>query len=402
MHELAKARFQTREDRRDLLLSLAQGKPYKLLVARRADGFLRIKTVTEEVRDELMKDPNLETVETVHGTYLFGFEPTKLHHKDCHGKLVSCWGIDENVTDIRMTYKFARNFIGTYKRGYGDRGIASCLGLNKYFGRRWSWRPHPSPFVDETDIGLCQHYDHNDGWHLLAPYMEKRLKELEWKVLSLARRWNPDPMEFVERVSKKGIFTTGNLPRMKRKTCETVDGNQIMCPFSRFPVYSFANTLHTDREDHSTKKLQAKWLEEAKNAHKEKRASVIKGDNKKWTRIVKMLESGCFSFPTTCGYQFVYDSKETEDDLEVHQFFSMEGLGMAAEVEDGVAHHFMASFFAHSTSVCVCQRKSDGMISSSNCDDNFLVVAWGSSTKNSTADGEDEAASREEDQAVTC
>jgi hypothetical protein len=62
----------------------------------------------------------------------------------------------------------------------------------------------------------------------------------------------------------------------------------------------------------------------------------------------------------------------------VYAFFSMDGLGLAVLMEDGVGHHFLGASFSHRTSLCVCKRKTDGKLSSCNVNDDFLILGWGS------------------------
>jgi hypothetical protein len=56
----------------------------------------------------------------------------------------------------------------------------------------------------------------------------------------------------------------------------------------------------------------------------------------------------------------------------------MDGLGLAMKIQDGVAQHFMGGMFSHQTCVPVVQR-SDGRVSVSNHEGNFLIMGWRSS-----------------------
>jgi hypothetical protein len=61
----------------------------------------------------------------------------------------------------------------------------------------------------------------------------------------------------------------------------------------------------------------------------------------------------------------------------VNAMFAMDGLGMAVRIEHGIGHHFMGAKFSHQTCLPVCRRRSDGKLSVTNHEDNFLLVGWG-------------------------
>jgi hypothetical protein len=90
------------------------------------------------------------------------------------------------------------------------------------------------------------------------------------------------------------------------------------------------------------------------------------------------LKHPYFCLPTTCGYQFVFESEESQANLTPLAFFGMEGLGMAVEIEHGTAHHFMGAMFSHQTCLPLC-RESNGKLNASNSSSEFLILAWGTS-----------------------
>jgi hypothetical protein len=59
--------------------------------------------------------------------------------------------------------------------------------------------------------------------------------------------------------------------------------------------------------------------------------------------------------------------------------FAMDGLGLAMRIEHGIGHLFLGAKFSHQTCLPVCCQKSDGKLSVTNHEDNFLIVGWGSS-----------------------
>jgi hypothetical protein len=163
----------------------------------------------------------------------------------------------------------------------------------------------------------------------------------------------------VGKICNRQILTMGNIPMQIRS------GDSELPPIgTKNPSYGFVNATHTDNNDMLTKDQLMKW----------KRIAI----EKKWKCCLKLLEEPHFCLPTTCGYQFVYqgDAKEC---LQVRAFFAMDGLGLAMQIEHGVAQHFMGAMFSHQTCVPVCCCKTDGRLSISNHDDNFLIVGWGDS-----------------------
>ena len=57
----------------------------------------------------------------------------------------------------------------------------------------------------------------------------------------------------------------------------------------------------------------------------------------------KYLKLHGFGYPTTVGYQFLFDEKT----CSVLQYFAEDGLGIAVELYHGLGHHFLASAFTH-------------------------------------------------------
>jgi hypothetical protein len=56
----------------------------------------------------------------------------------------------------------------------------------------------------------------------------------------------------------------------------------------------------------------------------------------------------------------------------------MDGLGTAMAINHGVMQHFMGAMFSHQTCLPLVHRKKDDKVSASNCNNNFLIVGWGS------------------------
>ena len=91
----------------------------------------------------------------------------------------------------------------------------------------------------------------------------------------------------------------------------------------------------------------------------------------------RWVESTNSCIYTTCGYQFVpkYPSKGRSF-VRPTQYFSLEGLGLAMNIQHGIAHNFLAAMFVHSTTLAT-KTYLDGSITSGNNDDDCQVFAWG-------------------------
>jgi len=117
------------------------------------------------------------------------------------------------------------------------------------------------------------------------------------------------------------------------------------------------------------------WIQETRVKSMESESEKVKRSQ---SYLLKLLSKKDFGLPTTCGYQLLSRDLSLENH-DLLAFFSMVGLGLAMPLEDGVMHHFMGSMFTHNTSLPLLLRKSDGKITCSNSDDNFLILGWGTS-----------------------
>jgi hypothetical protein len=192
----------------------------------------------------------------------------------------------------------------------------------------------------------------------MQPCVRKALNELSTNVFHIAQQANPYIMGLVGMMCQKQILTTGNVPKPKKKEAgDVVKG-------SHNPSFGFVNQSHIDTLDVLRPDQVAKWK--------------LIATEKNWGSCCKILDQRNFCLPTTCGYQFTFKDS-ARDSLAVKAYFGMPGLGLAMQIEDGVAHHFMGAMLSHQTCLCVCQRKSDGHLSASNSDGQFLLVGWGTS-----------------------
>ena len=360
----------------DTLKKLAISKTLLLIPRLDHTAFLRDKVVTSSekiILNSLLT--NYEKVTHNNYSYWFGLEPYDLHHKACFGTMVSCWGKHPLVTKIELSYEFAQAALGVYGLGYGNRLTTACGGLNMYFKERGrdDWRPHPTPMVATNEVGLHQYFNNRQKNDLYNAMIRRCIHEMAHNVLVCGKIANEPLMQLVGNICDRLILTTGHLPcrGKNKKLPDMLERTPLDPPHSRVwsktPTFGFVNTSHVDHMDSLTKEQRQEW----------KMASEQNG----WTFCKTLLSSPDFCLPTTCGYQFCFSSEEVTQQLSIMAFFSMEGLGLAVQLEHGIFHHFMPAMFSHRTCLPVCKigTSSSTMLSCCNSDNTFLIVGWGNS-----------------------
>jgi hypothetical protein len=341
---------------------------------------LRIKVVNNVEYHHLMdcciikekKQTVFEKALSVCGTfvYFFGEEPADLSDKKAIGILYSFWATDALITQLRLSYEFAKAAIGVYGHGYGSRKRSPMQGMCRFsnLNGRGSSRPHPSPAVAEDEVCLQQYFNEQQKNYLLQPYMEKKVNQLTHNAALFARKSNKYFMQLVGDTCNKVILTCGYVPRCTVKSsspCTVKSSMPLVQQWCHTPMFGFVNGWHVDSCDGLDAKHKEGWRALA--------------EAKRWRHCVRMIEKlENFCLPTTCGYQFLFRDEAVKASLRVYAFFSMDGLGLAVLMEDGVGHHFLGASFSHRTSLCVCKRKTDGKLSSCNVNDDFLILGWGS------------------------
>jgi hypothetical protein len=334
------------------------------------NGSLRIKTVNQEEfrvlnnRNHLLA--SFEKVEPVwsNKVYFFGSEPCDLNDSHAIGILVSSWKRDKRITQCRLNYSFARAALCVYGKGYGKRNVSDSIGMNVYVQTkgRGTNRCHPSPLVADEEIAQHQYYNQHQGDVLSTPHIRATLNNLVQGATAIAHDHNPYFMTLVGPCCSRSILTTGHIPKPQGK--KKKGGKRTV--YSLTPTTSWVCFSHVDINDALTAPQVRDWLAISRS--------------RKWVQCQRFLEEADpVCLPTTCGYQFCYADDEVKDNLEVRTFFSMEGLGLAMNLEDGISHHFMGAAFSHHTCLSVIQRMNDNKVNCSNSDDSFLIVAWGNS-----------------------
>ena len=324
--------------------------------------------------ETLLKSLPYEKKENSKIQYWYGHEPFNLHDPNCLGTMVSCWGKHPLVNKLKLSYELAAAAIGVFSNGYGNRATSACEGLNMYFKNegRDTQRPHPTPMVASAEIGLHQYFNNKQKNDFYNAIIRKHINAMAGNVLACAYKVNNPLMQLVGDICDRLILTSGHLPRPSSKKKLSSNEKEPLNPpvhhvWSRNPIFGFVNTSHVDTMDCLTQKQKKAWSKQAKKQG--------------WSLCEKLLSHKDFCLPTTCGYQFCYQPQSpATNELIVQAYFSMEGLGLAIELEDGIFHHFMAAMFSHRTCLPVCRK---GFLRSCcNSNGEFLIVGWGNSGGN--------------------
>ena len=119
---------------------------------------------------------------------------------------------DPQAGKIRLNYAFMEEFVMAYGRGFGSRDISSCLdSSNRYSGKRYSKRSHPSPFVSDQDLEYMQYYNEfDDRGCLSCPFIERVLRDLGQNASCISERLNPWLVRGTSEMCSKLIATAGN------------------------------------------------------------------------------------------------------------------------------------------------------------------------------------------------
>jgi hypothetical protein len=211
----------------------------------------------------------------------------------------------------------------------------------------------------------------------VQPSVRKIINDLAGNVSAVARSANPILMGEVGTICTRKILTTGEVP---------VESKAVLPPVltqggsSKYPILGFANGTHCDSRDRLSDEQIKEWQQKTQKEIEEPASGKGKWKEQKDARnryLLRLFRDPDFCLPTTCGYQFVFNGT-CEEELDVCAFFKMDGLGTAMSINHGVMQHFMGAMFSHQTCLPLVRSKKDDKVSASNCDNNFLIVGWGS------------------------
>jgi len=350
-------------EKKDTFLFKHAVKVFDLIVPQLVNGEIRMNVVTEKEFEELKAKGGMEEVTSQcwKRRYLFGYEPRDLKDSHCRGTMMSYWNMDDFVGSINISYEMTRGIIGCYRRGMERKSVPQ-KGSFSIRGPRISELSNATPLVPRENVRNQQYYSKENGNLLLQPVLERKLHHMVTMSKHFARKANKPVQELIpDQWLSQGLLSTGYTPKpsRKRKRGPVFAENRT---YSHQCTFALANVSHIDKDD----ALHKATLEELKRQAKKKGSAAA----------LKVLDSGLFCVPTTCGYQFVYESKEAKMQLVPSQYFALDGLGLAMRIEDGIGHHFLGASFSHRSCLSICRRK-DGLVSARNDKNNFQIVGWG-------------------------
>jgi hypothetical protein len=334
--------------------------PKKVLVVPEVKGSLRIKLLSHH-EFELIALPADPTHKFEHEGNNYQFSEEEESLEKTPGILVSVWKEqDAAVTTLRTSYDFCISLFEVYKFGFGARIIADSGGVNAYRAATNSNRAHPTPGFGQEQISQQQYFRADQSFPLVQALLEKRLHQQTHLIVGSAERSNPAVMKLVGKYCEKTIATCGAPPFSRKETTS----NAILTFKCTKPTLGFQNDLHIDYCDRLSQKQQNECKDECQND----------------SYLCRLFESVQLGLPTTCGYQFHFNSKSQLPGLktlEPMQYFSCDGLGLAIRIHDGMSHHFLGWTFSHRTTPCMLLDNDNLQIYLNNMKNLFMVYAWG-------------------------
>jgi hypothetical protein len=267
--------------------------------------------------------------------------------------VVSQWLIDEqelHCDQDQIHFRFTELVADVYGPGFGDRGRASQIGTNIYFGYRASDQSSPTPAEGPGQARFSQYYRDYYAYPLIRTHLEKTLKRLTKSVKTFCGRINFLMDRFLPKDDGAcALWTQG------------VTGS----------VFGYVNSRHVDVSDRLGHEYEMYLMASARD--------MCQGIASNYTQGVLSYLSECarivgLGYSTTCAYQHVFHPKAEKDNIQVLQFFVMPGLGCCVPILHNVGHDFFAYAFSHYTSCCVVIQDGYVFWRSNGC---VNVVAWG-------------------------
>ena len=322
----------------------------------------RIVLCTQDEYDLLKNTSNCTETEWKDNSFLH--ELTSLPNHELKGVTVSMW--TKHNFESKITLDDVKNLNNALGSGYGQRYCTKNIGLQAFFGPRYSHRPLMNPNYGEgpTKFSMDYYRQTFSNPEILLQTRPKIIHAAK-EALNVTRFINSNYMEFVGyNTCKKVIWTSGYVERKKttinsRNEIKETKKKKNYCPFG------FANTPHKDMKD----KVHEKTVSlDMQNLNKLKQGSVTDYIN----RIQARYGIG---IPTTCGYQYCGDTT----DMHIEAMFAV--LIFAQDIVHNSVHHFLAWTFPHFTPVV--RVDSDLIyVFNNNTDIDFILAAWGTSGGN--------------------
>jgi hypothetical protein len=248
-----------------------------------------------------------------------------------------------------------------FKGGFGNRRCANNTGMNLYFGPRRSERPRCSPDSGPGEDHSGRSY-YSETFNISAhtvPLMNK-IRNAATKTTSYAATIAPNYLAMT------GIHTCDRLIWTQGTIGPTGTGPKCI---------SFSNFPHVDSMDKASEAHQQMWLAEIA-----KIMGTTESDSYK--KIKQMKDRFGLGLPTTCGYNYVGSTGETN---EVVASFGV--MGFAVPLTHKRVHHFYGWAFLHFTCLSYLMNYEEKIIrlfnSNSEDEEPFVIAAWGDSGGNS-------------------
>ena len=299
----------------------------------------------------------------------FVYGMTDLPNVTLPGICVSMWRYSSLIQDVSL--EFTKDVEKCIGRGFGDRSLAPCLGVNAYFGNHFNKRVIDRP---ETKPGsrVEDHYGRQRDKHQeLIPILQKFIYNQASRVRDVTKTMNENYMEFIGYSTCNRIIWTQGLNQPFTKNCKQGHHQQ--------KTISFSNKLHIDTCDLIKKETAKNWfdcLEKLKNNtcttehHKTAAEHVIK----KFREIETNFGIG---LPTTCGYAHVI--AEESDIVKINSSFIQ--MNFAMPITNKVVHHMYAWTFPHATALTIAHTSDCKILvqSGTTSKRSVNVAAWGNS-----------------------
>ena len=349
----------------ELIIKKSKVQPYKRLVPPQ-NSATRIKLVNSD-EFEILKMCN-EVIIMDEFTYVVGTtEDVAMKHDHDAGTLVSTIGIDNRIHSIVKNIDF--NTIHTFHRVYGKIGYKrkTChhLGFGTYRGHRNTKRPHPTPFVETSDIPNHQYHNSTDNTFLLAqPFTEQIIGKLGENAMLFGNDEYPQLFDLIDNSCTKSILTCGSPGHIIKQSCLSKNATNFLKTKENLnnSYLSFSSTKHVDLCD---RLYEGVLSEEFVNS------STDKSTNRMYERLGA-------SMPTTCQYHHVWKDVHESIGNKVCCYFVYHGLGIAQPLHNYCSIFFLGSTFSHSTSLCYLINKiSRTVILRNDTNDVFVLMAWG-------------------------
>lgn len=274
------------------------------------------------------------------------------------GVMVSRW---ERWPYKSPNEEFAKLIDETYgKSGFGDRIISNCVGVNLYLGTRASQSARTDGGSGPGE-GLNQRFRRDGNNVAQIPRCERVTNEITTLATNMAVLMDPTVYKLLRMLIQEHNVT--GICKFK-----------ILTQGIPKTWYSFANTRHRDEGDLFREPVLLKeWQEKVDSGllHPEEKTKLCAQYLKRW---IDQFQGFCS--PTTCGYVFLGKPEE----VEVRQYFFLDGMDVAVRFGHDTVHHMYAGLFAHHTPVCCVIRDNKVTYRDSS---GFRVMAWGAGGKNS-------------------